>query len=248
MKKENVVTVTNNDDVTVSNSETKEPEKKLKTIKITFDRQLNLNKAYIKLSLEDPTLKQYADDYGYHPERVQGLYTLLSDVNKLYNGQMIAQGVLVEVQRLFREKFKIADGTIRDHVAVARMAFRKDPATYALLHLGERRKKTYGSWMEQNNNFYTTLLSLTDAVAQMTKYHVAQAELEAGQKELQEVSDAFEKKLNAKAEAQKATELKTKAWQKFKKAMSKFHNVMRVVLEEDPQMKEKLGMVTPIDV
>ena len=100
----------------------------------------------------------------------------------------------------------------------------------------------------QHKYFYETILVQPDHIAQIAKYNVLQAQLDDGYNALLEAIDAASKKLNAKAEAQKATELKSKAWQKLILAMRKYHNVMKAVLEEDPQMKEKLGIVTPIEV
>jgi len=104
------------------------------------------------------------------------------------------------------------------------------------------------AWILQHKYFYETILVQPDHIAQIAKYNVLQAQLDDGYNALLEAIDAASKKLNAKAEAQKATELKSKAWQKLILAMRKYHNVMKAVLEEDPQMKEKLGIVTPIEV
>lgn len=246
MQEETVVKETNTGDAAAA--VVAEETESVRRIRMTFERQLSHQGLYITLSLGDPTLKQYAADYGFPQEKIEGFKILYNDVEKLYSNQKLKAAELLEAIRLFLEKLDTARIKTQEIVNIARLAFKKDPAAYVALELNRIRKRTNDAWILQHKYFYETILAQTAYVAQITKYNVLQAQLDDGYNALLETIDAASKKLNAKAEAQKATELKTKAWLKLKWAMRKYHNVMKAVLEEDPQMKEKLGMVTPIEV
>jgi len=220
-------------------------EEKARRVHTTFARRLTQMREIVDLSLTDPTLKQYALDYGYSPERIGVGKTLYDETARLYENQKTKLAEWKAAVFRFNEKRAEADKTVMRIIEIARVAFKNDPVTFEALGLKGRRKQAYGDWEVQNKYFYNKILSMPEAIVQIATYTVSQAEMEAGQQQLMEVIALHPEVLNAKAEAQHATELKDKAFRKLKKWIRKYLNVMKEALEEIPQMKEKLGIITP---
>jgi hypothetical protein len=217
-------------------------------VRQTFEREFNQIRDIIDLSLNDQTLKYYAGQYGYGAERIGEGKTFYDETDKLYENQKSAIEAQKAATSLLQQKRSTADAMAKRFWDIAKVAFRDDHVTYKALGLKSSRKQAFGEWLAQNKFFYNKLLSMPDALAQMAKYTVTQAELEEGKQALLDTAAAETAQRNAIAEAQNATELKSKAFQKLKKWVRKYLNVMKEALENVPQMKEKLGIVTPIEV
>lgn len=225
--------------------EVQEPEKKKKKVRRTFEKQFSEVRNIIELSIKDETLKGIAAEYGYPAGRIAGLKSMFDETDGHYEDQKTALAKQRAATRDFVEKKEKATKTTRHIVDTAKLAFKNDPDMYDELGLNDRREKAFGPWAAQNKYFYGKIL-VPENVAVMAEFKVTQAELETGQQEVLDTITAETEGENSKAEKQKATELKYKSWNKLKKAVRKYINVMKEALEDDPQMKEKLGIVTPI--
>lgn len=113
--------------------------------------------------------------------------------------------------------------------------------------IDKRKGKRYGNGQDTH---YGKIL-LAENVAIMAAFKVMQAELEAGQQQVLDTIAAEIEGENTKAEAQKTTELKYKSWNKLRKAVRKYINVMKEALEDDPQTwaspKKNIFLSTTID-
>lgn len=236
-----------NTGVTDTENEGEDSQESTRKRRYSFESQFNVFRNAITLSQNDEDLKQYAADYGYKANRIDGLNTLLNETSEAYQKQLSAWAAQRSATLIFLQKRQKANDSLRHFVDTARLAFKNDPITYDALGLKGPRHTSYGKWTEQNLYFYTKILSMPDALAQIANHQVTQEQLEAGETELKETIAVKAEQENAKAEAQRATGVKSKAWRKLKRAMRKYFNVMREALEDDPQMKEKLGIVTPAE-
>jgi hypothetical protein len=236
-----------NTGVTDTKNEGADSQESTRKRRYSFESQLNVFRNAITLSQTDEDLKQYAAAYGYNAERIDGLNTLFIETEEAYQEQLSAWAAQRSATLVFWQKRRKANESVRHFVDTARLTFKNDPITYDALGLRGIRHTSYGKWTEQNLYFYKKILSMLDALAKMGSHQVTQEQLEAGEKELKETIAAKAVQENAKAEAQRATGVKSKAWRKLKRAMRKYLNVMREALADDPQMKEKLGIVTPAE-
>jgi hypothetical protein len=245
MEEQNKELTTVNTEVTVAGAIAPESEKSTRHIKQTFERELNQIRNIISLSLNDQTLKQYASDFGYGLARIQVGESLYIETDQLYEKQKSALHEKRAATIILMEKRSTAEAAIRRFTDVARVAFRDDKVTFGALGLVGARKKAFGAWAAQSKYFYNKILSMPEAITQIGKYDVTQAELEAGKQALLDTFEAETRQRNAIAEAQNATDLKSRAFYRLERWVRKYLNVMKEALEEVPQMKEKLFIVTP---
>lgn len=223
-----------------------EPKEVKKRSRRTFEVQFSVIRNAIELSLTDETLKQVAAEYGYPAERIQKLKEMFDETETCYEAQKTARSKQRAATRKFEGLKTQATGIIRHLVDTAQLAFKNAPDTYDELGLREPREKAFGPWVAQSKYFFSKLL-IPANVAEMANYKVTQEYIEAGNQALLDTIKAETEGENAKAEAQKATELKNRAWRKLRGAMRRYLNIMKEALADDPQMKEKLGIVVPYE-
>lgn len=230
---------------TVTTNDSTVPENKKRKVRYTFEMQFSRVRSAIDLSINDETLKLAAANFGYTTEKISGLKYLFDECDRFYEAQKTAQAKQLIATRDFVEKKNNAVKIIRHHLDTAKLAFKNAPDICLEMGLNKGREKAFGAWVAQSKYFYTKIL-LPEHTAQMADYQITQTDLEAGQRAVMDTIAAEINGENAKAETQKATELKYNSWRRLRLAMRKYLNVMKVALDEDPQMKEKLGIVTPL--
>lgn len=214
----------------------------------TFERHFHQLRRALELAISDATLNGYASQFGYDNIRLAEGKAFSDALETAYENQKKARADQLEASQIFNEKKELAQASVRHMVQTARLAFKDDRAAYQSMGLGEARKKAYGDWLAQHKLMYNQLLSRPGAVEQIAKFNVTLEQIQAALAELLDSMEADKNHEHFKAESQKTTELKNRAFNDFSTWMRGFLKVMTVALENDPQMKEKLGIVTPMQV
>jgi len=226
------------------NVEQNEEKRRAKVLQ-TDGMHLNRIRNALLLSLEEGELNQYALQYGYPNERLQLGKKHYDSAEGAYGEQKKKLAEQFDATRTFYELQGRASGIHLYFGQVARIAFKNNPGILDKLFLRNRRGRSFGEWVVQTRVFYKNMFSIPSAVEVMGKFTVTKEALDAGEKLFRETLAAETRKQDAKAEAQKATEHKQKAFKRLKEWMRRYLNVMKVALEDDPQLKEKLGIITP---
>ena len=220
-------------------------EKTRRKVRKTFERELSRMRDTMLLSKNHEVLKQYAAEGGYTAEKIAAGQVFFDALETSYEEQKTAMAAQLEATRIFEEKREKANKTVQHFVDTARLEFKENPGIYRALGLHNRQVRTYGEWVASNKYFYTKILSIPEALAGMANHQVTQEQLTAGEQELTDTINAEVEQEKAKALAQRATQQKNTAYQVFYKWYRRYINIMKEVLEDDPQMKEELGIVTP---
>lgn len=162
-------------------------------------------------------------------EKVRLLQTAKKDY---YGSQATSTDTLLanqaEVQQVYRE-----------HVALARLAFKNDRGMQMKLETTGTRKRSTDAWLAQAMTFYA---KVDEMVPAMEKYGVTQEALLQAQAMIEALATTRQKQLQHKAEAQNATEQRDIALREMNRWMSDFRAAARVALKDNPQWLEMLGI------
>jgi phosphopantetheinyl transferase (holo-ACP synthase) len=225
-------------------TETTEETKK-RTVILTFEKRVNQYRRAIELSLTDEALRQYAGEYGYSPERIANAKALLEETETLYEDFKSKRASQRAATRALKEAKKKANDLIQHFLQTLRLAFKDNPDILDALGIRGSRKQAFGDWVAQNKLFYNKILEIPQVSEELAKYNVTLEQVNEGKQLLLDTIAADTHREDTKAEAQRATEAKNKAFRKLKRWMSKYYKVMKVALEDDPQLQEKLGIIVP---
>lgn len=220
-------------------------KKKRRKVRKTFEWRLSRMRDTMMLSQTHEALKQYALEGGYTAEKIAVGQGLFDTLETSYEDQKTALAAQLEATRIFEETKEKANKTVQHFVETARLEFKENPGIYRALGLHNRQVRTYGEWVATNKYFYAKILAIPEALAGMANHNVTQEQLTAGEQELTDTINAEVEQEKAKALAQRATQQKKTAYRAFNKWYRRYINIMTEVLEDDPQMKEELGIVTP---
>lgn len=108
------------------------------------------------------------------------------------------------------------------------------------MELNGTRKKGFSEWLEQAGNFYHYAGEVKEV---LTKYNISEKELNATQKLLGQLKEMQQLQYQLKARTQVLSEQKKQAYTELYRKVSKFIQLARLALDEEPQHLEALGLV-----
>ena len=232
------------EEATTVEGETDGESKRRKTWQ-TFDKLITDFRAAIEISGEEGEFREIIEYHGYTPERRQKGLQLISDTVAADKNQKDNRAEKNEAARAARTLKRKAQETLSKCVASARLAFVDDPNTLELLGLSGKRDNSFGTWAAFGSRFYEKSLEIPARQEALANYNVPLELLQQGQQEVANAVEADKVKRSKKADAEVATAYKNELYRTLRTWMRDYYSVVEIAFRENPQLKEKVGIVVP---
>lgn len=176
--------------------------------------------------------------YGFTPEFKQKGISL---IDKAKSCQIMQTGLYDEQWSLSQQLNAELDAVhtqFKEHVKVARIAFRKDDG---LLHSLKIDRFVKQAWplVRQAEYFYTRVL---EQELNLQPYGVSKKELEQAQASVARLLEMKENRTHKKGLAENCTQEKNAAFKELRKWVTAFRMMARLAFKDHPQMMEVFGM------
>lgn len=204
---------------------------------------LTRSKAALIMARNEDDLQAALAPFGYDADRLNEGLVLQEAAQDQYDQQQIEYAEQFQATADLREQAAAARAAYMRHLKLARVAFKPGTAGYVKLQLAGERRKDLDGWTTQARQFYDVLLGDAALLQTMSGYTLDQAAAEAALAVLHEVEKARVMQIKETGEAQLATRLRDDAVVDLRGFMSDFYNVAKVATEDQPQLREKLGML-----
>lgn len=192
---------------------------------------------------DEADLQSALAPYGYDTARLDAaLATLDAAVaadqtqDREYAEQFAATAALNEAAAALRAAY------LR-HVKLARVAFQPGSVAYSALGLGGDRADALADLLAQARTFYATISKDADIQAVMDGFMLDAAAVNEALAAVASVEAARAAQAKEIGEAQVATRLRDDAVIQLRGVWSDFRRVAEVALEDQPQMREMLGLL-----
>ena len=188
-----------------------------------------------------------------HPEIQQKLKGVSYDRKELLQGKALNEAVRMS-QTIKRDQYgsqasstdflldnlKETKEVYRDHITLARLAFKGNRGMNTVLELSGGRQRSTDAWLAQAANFYEK----SDEIAgPMAKYGVTPEGLQQAKAMVEAITTARQQQQLRRGDAQNATQQRDAARRAMNKWMVDFRAAARVALKDNPQLLEALGML-----
>ena len=191
----------------------------------------------------DTDLLAVLSPFGYNAARLTQGLALVTAARDQYEQQQTEYAEQYQATADLHEQVAAVQAAYMRHVKLARVAFKAGTLGYKKLGLeGDRRRGLDGS-VAQARQFYRALLNDEALLTTMSGYTLDQATVEAAQAALDAVEAARAKQIKETGEAQVATRERDDAVATLRGYMSDFYRIAEVATEDQPQLREKLGML-----
>jgi hypothetical protein len=191
---------------------------------------------------EDAGLQQKMSVWGFPPERIQEGSTLLQNAQQLHNnkdGQYYAWWQLSQQVQKDRET---ALQTFIDHVQVARLAFKKQPAILHQLKINKINRNRVWEWTVQAHRFYTLV---SEHAPLMKKHGVLPEEIQQAKAGIEALLAMKDRSMRKKGEAESATQQRNATLDALRAWHVEFRAAARLAFKDTPQRLEAFGMKSP---
>lgn len=211
----------------------------------TIDQRLSEAEVFIGNGQRVPAIRKAFEGARHGNEHFAEGARLLEAVQRLHQHQRAEYGDQFAATDALARAIEKTNRQYRRHVGLARVAFRDNPGAQQELGLLGERKRAYTKWRDQTMSFYDNLLADAALLAEMGRFGVEKEEVEAARRAVDDVVRANADQEREIGEAQRATEHRDEALDALAEWMSMSKALAHVLLADDPQQLEKLGIVAP---
>lgn len=208
-----------------------------------IDDFLFASRVMIENSLQDEQIKEALAAYGYTEEKLNQGKELYNKAEELHLARKREYGEQIAATAELDAVWDQAEKQYMKTLKIARVALKDNVRAYESTMLFGDRKRSLSGWLEQARAFYSNILADSDFLTAMSAFGYTQAKLEQEAALIDQVIAKHMAQKKEMGEAQEATEMRDKALDNLAKWISDFRAVVKVVLEENPQQLEKLGIL-----
>lgn len=209
----------------------------------SIDQQLSEAEVFIGNGRVVPEIQQAFEAARHGAGYFEEGQHLLDAARQLHQTQHAEYGDQHAATQALARLREEADRRYRRHLGLARLAFQDDVDANRALHLSGKRGRSYAKWVDQTARFYDNLLANTAFLAEMERFGVMADDLEAVRQAVDRVVQARRDQDNEAGEAQIATERRDEALDALADWMSRSKTLARILLADDPQQLERLGIL-----
>lgn len=210
-----------------------------------INQQLSSADTFIENAMQVAAIRDLFATIGRDADYFQEGRALLEEARALHNRQQAEYGDQYEATNVVYAQREEVHEAYMLHVRLARIAFRGDLSAQGALQLNGERQRAVAAWLDQTLTFYENVLKAEELADRMTAFGVTDAALRETYAAVQEVAAARREQQRQKGEAQQATEKRDEALDRLAAWMGENQALARVLLIDDPQQLEKLGILAP---
>ncbi len=209
--------------------------------KLSITELFELVRLAILCMEQDVDIQKRMASYGFPPKRIQEAKALRQQTMLLHDakedrydeGWALSQQLSTDMEKVL--------AAFKEHVKVARTAFRTDPVLLHALKIKRIATRRW-EWPVQALNFYT---KLETRQASMTPFGISQEELQQTKASVEAILDQKAARIRKKGEAQGSTQQRNQAIKTLHAWLTEFHGIARIAFKDNPQTLESFGILVP---
>ena len=207
----------------------------------TTDQLIEAVKLVIRAISGDKTLQKKMSVYGFTPQGMQQGTALLNQVELTSDTREQTKRDTRHLSHRITQDQQTTRNTFRNHVAIARTAFREEPLLLQDLKVDKMVSGDW-AWAKQALDFYK------EAPAQMTRlqqFGAVPESFQQNQAAVQALLDRKAQRLEYKGKIEDATQARNRKIKELREWYGEFRRLARIALKENPQLLETFGIVVP---
>lgn len=207
----------------------------------TTDQLIEAVKLVIRAISGDKTLQKKMSVYGFTPQSMQQGTALLNQVELTSDAREQTKRDTRHLSHQIAQDQQTTRNTFRNHVAIARTAFREEPLLLQDLKVDKMVSGDW-AWAKQALDFYK------EAPAQMTRlqqFGAVPESFQQNQAAVQALLDRKAQRLEYKGKIEDATQARNRKIKELREWYGEFRRLARIALKENPQLLETFGIVVP---
>lgn len=208
--------------------------------KNTIEVRILAGRLALENARKNAQIKAALAQYGYNEPRLQEGEDKLEAAQQWLQEQKDLYVSKAELSRQIAEDEQELVALYKNHLTIARFAFRTDEIWQRMLELNTRQASDRAGKLEQMRTFYRRLT--TPAINTLKKFGAVTEEVAQAQAMADALVDVLSNRQSRLAEAQQATQYRNQAIEAWDTWLGRFTRVAEVALMDQPQLLEALGV------
>lgn len=198
----------------------------------------------MKLTFGNATLPEIFEpmkSVGYTIDRINGLNTKVSELEVLQQLQKKEYSEQYEASKTFdNARFEI-DALYTKHRSLAKILFKSDVQTSAVLQLTKTKPLAFGNWLQHLTNFYAQLITSPELQTKAATVGITAESVTAQKQSLINLEKIKENQRKETSEAQSATDARDRAFDELYPQYSEYIQYAKVIFVNN-QALEAIGV------
>lgn len=205
--------------------------------------QIKEARTLIDNSRQHPGIRQALTTFGYPLKNIDQGNLLLEQFLLLHRTMQDQYGAKLNATDTVRNEWQQLKATYGEHLTLARLAFKNDRGIQQALGIDRKQPTRRAAYTERLTRFYNNVLPHHKA---LQAYGTTKAELEQAQAMIEAFVQAQQQQAQRRGEAQSATQQRNAALKELQKWVRGYRAIVRVVLQDQPQLLEVLGILVRV--
>ncbi len=187
---------------------------------------------------EDAEIQKKMSNFGFSPKRIQEGKALRDTARQWHETKDQHYDERQSVSNQAKVSNQAARLLFKDHVKVAKVAFRQQPELLHSFRISNLSNRTW-DWTEQALTFYH---KVEPHAAQMALHNVEPAALQQNKATIEAALTMKDQRMKKKADAENTTQTRNYALKALRNWLTEFHAAARLAFKDSPQMLEAFGI------
>jgi hypothetical protein len=190
-----------------------------------------------------PEIQDCFTPVGFGADKISAAISDHGNVTSLIYKQLSDYGEQHEATADYNNAFSLANKPYLRTLKISKIYLGDNPHAVTALQMSGDRDQSFSGWYKQTDGFYSNILDNQKFLNKVAEAGVTVEKLTAEYELVKAVKEASKKQDNESGQAQQATKIRDKAIDKFFKWINKFYKMAHIALEENPQWKERIGIL-----
>ena len=190
---------------------------------------------------KDLDLKTELAEYGYDEVKIKEGKKLYDKARNTFDANTKETREETTASRNFQEKYQNFQKIYITHRKKAKIVFDDNAEAFLQLKLKNTPARVIAKFLEETRAFYRLLNTTETLMTLLKQLKVTEQDIEKQLQLLTNVEQAYADYQKEKGESQQATKDKNNAFDALDKWVVRFFKVVKIVLEDKPQLLESLG-------
>lgn len=190
---------------------------------------------------KDLDLKTELAEYGYDEVKIKEGKKLYDEARKTFDANTKETREETTASLNFQEKYQNFQKIYITHRKKAKIVFDDNAEAFLQLKLKNTPARVIAKFLEETRAFYRLLNTTETLMTLLKQLKVTEQDIEKQLQLLTNVEQAYADYQKEKGESQQATKDKNNAFDALDKWVVRFFKVVKIVLEDKPQLLESLG-------
>ena len=208
----------------------------------SYEEQLRLNKSSLINAKGNSQIYGSLEGYGYNINKIDEGISICEQARQAFEAKAKKEDKARASSNIYKKMNKDIRAIYNRDKKKAKIIFTKDDNTLNTLGFSGKNSRSFSRFLINSEHFYKTITNNDEIRSKLLIMKITPEHISSTLDAIRNLHEAHTKYMEAAAESQNATKIKSRAFKKSSGWMFDFRAVAKISMEDNPQLLEALGI------